>query len=75
MKIDLLSTTKKQNIDLSDSAFGRDFNESLVHQAVVSYMAGSRQGTSQQKTRSDVREVAVKNHIDKREQEELEQVL
>ena len=55
MKIDLLSTTKKQNIDISDSAFGRDFNESLVHQAVVSYMAGSRQGTSQQKTRSDVR--------------------
>ena len=55
MKIDLLSTTKKQNIDISDSAFGRDFNESLVHQAVVSYMAGSRQGPSQQKTRSDVR--------------------
>ena len=55
MKIDLLSTTKKQNIDISDSAFGRDFNESLVHQAVVSFMAGSRQGTSQQKTRSDVR--------------------
>ena len=55
MKIDLLSTTKKQNLDISDTAFGRDFNESLVHQAVVSYMAGSRQGTSQQKTRSDVR--------------------
>ena len=55
MKIDLLSNTKKENIDISDSAFGRDFNESLVHQAVVSFMAGSRQGSSQQKTRSDVR--------------------
>ena len=55
MKIDLLSTTKKQNIDISDSAFGRDFNESLVHQAVVSFLAGSRQGTSKQKTRSEVR--------------------
>ena len=55
MKIDLLSTTKKHNIDISDSAFGRDFNESLVHHAVVSYMAGSRQGPSQQKPRSDVR--------------------
>ena len=55
MKIDLLSKTKNQNIDISDSAFGRDFNESLVHQAVVSFMAGSRQGSSQQKTRSDVR--------------------
>ena len=65
MKIDLLSTTKKQNIDISDSAFGRDFNESLVHQAVVSYMAGSRQGTSQQKTRSDVRKQKASRHISK----------
>ena len=55
MKIDLWTKTKKENIDISDSAFGRDFNESLVHQAVVSFMAGSRQGSSQQKTRSDVR--------------------
>ena len=55
MKIDLLSKTKNQNIDISDSAFGRDFNESLVHQAVVSFMAGGRQGTSKQKTRSEVR--------------------
>ena len=35
--------------------FGKDFNESLVHQAVVSFMAGARQGTSKQKTRSEVR--------------------
>ncbi|MDC6460316.1 50S ribosomal protein L4, partial [Gammaproteobacteria bacterium] len=37
------------------NAFSKDFNESLVHQAVVSFMAGSRQGTSKQKTRSEVR--------------------
>ncbi|MDA9033298.1 50S ribosomal protein L4 [Gammaproteobacteria bacterium] len=55
MKIELLSSTKNQDINISDIAFSKDFNESLVHQAVVSFMAGSRQGTSKQKTRSEVR--------------------
>ena len=56
MKIDLLTTsTKKTDITISEATFGKDFNESLVHQAVVSYMAGSRQGSSKQKTRSEVR--------------------
>ena len=55
MKIELLSSTKTQDINISDNAFSKDFNESLVHQAVVSYMAKSRQGTSKQKTRSEVR--------------------
>ena len=56
MKIDLLTTsTKKEDITISDATFGKDFNESLVHQAVVSYMAGSRQGSHKQKTRSEVR--------------------
>jgi large subunit ribosomal protein L4 len=55
MKIELLSSTKNQDINISDNAFSKDFNESLVHQAVVSFMAGSRQGTAKQKTRSEVR--------------------
>ena len=55
MKIELLSSTKNQDINISDSTFSKDFNESLVHQAVVSFMAGGRQGTSKQKTRSEVR--------------------
>ncbi len=55
MKIELLSNTKTKDINISDNAFSKDFNESLIHQAVVSYMAGSRQGTSKQKTRSEVR--------------------
>jgi large subunit ribosomal protein L4 len=55
MKIELLSSTKNQDINISDNAFSKDFNESLVLQAVVSFMAGSRQGTSKQKTRSEVR--------------------
>ena len=56
MKIDLLTkSTKKAGITISDDTFGKDFNESLVHQVVVSYMAGSRQGSHKQKTRSEVR--------------------
>ena len=54
MKIELLSSTKNQDINISENAFSKDFNESLVHQAVVSFLAGSRQGTSKQKTRSEV---------------------
>jgi large subunit ribosomal protein L4 len=45
----------KAGVDVSDTAFGREFNEALVHQVVVSYMAGSRQGTKAQKSRSEVR--------------------
>ena len=55
MKIELLSSTKNQDINISKNAFSKDFNEALVHQAVVSFLARSRQGTSKQKTRSEVR--------------------
>ncbi len=56
MEINLSVTGKKKggSVELSDEAFGREFNEALVHQVVVSYMAGSRAGTRAQKTRSDV---------------------
>lgn len=43
------------SVEVSDAAFGREFNESLVHQVVVAYLAGGRSGTRAQKTRSDVR--------------------
>lgn len=41
-------------IAVSEEIFAREFNEGLVHQAVVAYMAGGRAGTKAQKTRSDV---------------------
>jgi large subunit ribosomal protein L4 len=41
-------------VQVSESAFGREFNEALVHQVVVAFLAGARQGTKQQKNRSDV---------------------
>ena len=44
----------KKGVKVSDITFGREFNEALVHQVVVSYMAGGRQGTKAQKTRSEV---------------------
>lgn len=47
--------TGKETVSLSDDAFGREYNEPLVHQTVVTYMADARQGTAQQKTRSEVR--------------------
>ena len=42
-------------VSVSDVAFAREYNEDLVHQVVTAYMAGARQGTRAQKTRSDVR--------------------
>jgi large subunit ribosomal protein L4 len=38
-----------------DAIFGRDFNESLVHQLVIAYQANSRLGTRAQKDRGAVR--------------------
>lgn len=43
-----------RGVDVSEATFGRQFNEALVHQVVVAYMAGARQGTRAQKTRSEV---------------------
>lgn len=42
-------------VELSDATFGKEFNEALIHQVVTAYLAGGRQGTRAQKTRSDVR--------------------
>lgn len=42
-------------IELNDSVFGAEFNEAVVHQAVVMQLANQRQGTSATKTRAMVR--------------------
>lgn len=41
-------------LEVSENTFGREFNEPLVHQVVVSYLATARAGTKAQKTRSEV---------------------
>jgi large subunit ribosomal protein L4 len=45
----------KGALEVSEATFGREFNEALVHQVVVAYGAGARQGTKAQKTRAEVR--------------------
>ena len=42
------------SIAVNEVVFAREFNEGLVHQAVVAYLAGVRSGTKAQKNRSDV---------------------
>ncbi|MCC8051844.1 MAG: 50S ribosomal protein L4 [Clostridiales bacterium] len=41
-------------MELNDAVFGVEVNEHLVHLAVVSLLAGKRQGTQKAKTRSEV---------------------
>jgi len=56
MDINVAAPGKKtsKKISVSDESFAKEFNESLVHQVVVTYMAGARQGSVKQKTRSEV---------------------
>lgn len=44
----------KSDVEVSEVTFGREYNEALVHQVVTAFMAGARQGTRAQKTRSEV---------------------
>lgn len=52
MDISIYNTKKK--VSVSDDAFAASFNETLVHQLVVSYMAAARAGTKAQKNRAAV---------------------
>lgn len=52
MKLNI--SNSKEEINLADEIFAKDFNESLVHQIVTAYMAASRAGTKAQKTRAEV---------------------
>lgn len=52
--IELASGNESGSVSVNDSVFGVDFNESLVHQVVTSYLAGARSGTKGQKNRSAV---------------------
>jgi large subunit ribosomal protein L4 len=44
----------KNKVKVSDNAFGREFNEDLVHQVVTAYLAAGRSGTKAQKNRARV---------------------
>ncbi len=58
MELTLTTATgkaSKKTVEVADDAFGREFNEALVHQVVNAYLAGARAGTRAQKNRSAVR--------------------
>jgi len=49
-----LNVNNGSALKVSDDVFGADYNEALIHQAVIAYQAGSRQGTRGHKNRSAV---------------------
>lgn len=42
-------------VEVTERNFAQEYNEPTVHQVVTAYLAGARQGTQKQKTRSEVR--------------------
>jgi large subunit ribosomal protein L4 len=65
MKLKLVSKgaqaqNSDEHIQVSDATFAREYNESLVHQVVVAYMAAGRAGTKAQKTKAEVRGGGIK---------------
>ena len=53
MKLQLHGADGK-DLQVSEQAFGKEYNEPLVHQVVTAYMAAGRAGTKAQKNRSEV---------------------
>src|SRR6187399_1397214 len=50
---------------VSETNFGAEYNEALVHQVVTAYMAGGRAGTKRQKSKAEVRGGGRKPHNQK----------
>ncbi|MBG6075701.1 50S ribosomal protein L4 [Polaromonas sp. CG_9.11] len=57
MQVELLNDQglSSSKVDVSDAVFGREYNESLIHQVIVAFQANARQGTRAQKDREQVR--------------------
>jgi len=55
LKIEKSGKKKAGTMSVADNVFAVKFNEPLIHQVLVSYMAGSRSGTKAQKSRSEAR--------------------
>ena len=57
MQVELLNDqgVAASKVDVPDTVFGREYNESLIHQVVVAFQANARQGTRAQKDREQVR--------------------
>jgi len=55
MDLQMINAKGNAKMSVSEAAFGREFNEGLIHQAVVTYLAGARAGTRGHKNRAAVR--------------------
>ena len=57
MQVELLNDQglSSSKVDVSDTVFGREYNESLIHQVIVAFQANARQGARAQKDREQVR--------------------
>ncbi|MBQ8424568.1 MAG: 50S ribosomal protein L4 [Clostridia bacterium] len=53
-KVYNLEGQEVEQLELADEVFGKDYNEALIHQAVVTYLANQRQGTKSTLTRAEV---------------------
>jgi large subunit ribosomal protein L4 len=61
MKLKLVSKdAQSQEVQVSDTTFAREYNESLVHQVVTAYRNAGRAGTKAQKTKAEVRGGGIK---------------
>ena len=60
IKVYNMKGTVVGEMELNDNVFGVEYNESLIHQAVVTRLANERQGTKSTLTRSEVRGGGVK---------------
>ena len=53
--MEITTVDTKNQLHLSEDVFAYNYNEGLIHQAVVAYMNNARSGNSAQKTRAEVR--------------------
>lgn len=55
IKVYKMDGTEAGSMELSEKVFGAEYNEALIHQAVVTRLANERQGTKSTLTRTEVR--------------------
>lgn len=62
MQVKVYNTLAQEvgTMDLADEVFGCEYNEALIHQSVVTYLANQRQGTKSTLTRTEVRGGGIK---------------
>jgi large subunit ribosomal protein L4 len=60
-----LKIANGSELSVSDTTFGAEYNEALVHQLITAYQAGGRAGTKRQKSRAEVSGGGRKPHSQK----------